>query len=45
MAKTLDELIAFLDGLDGRAPLAELIAELAELRVDCECAGRARAIF
>jgi cysteine dioxygenase len=36
MGKTLDDLIAFLDGLDERAPLAELIAELSELHVDCE---------
>ena len=36
MAKTLNELVAFLDGLEGRAPLQELVAELAELRVGCE---------
>jgi cysteine dioxygenase len=33
MAKTLDDLIAYLDGLDGPAPLPELEAELAELEI------------
>jgi cysteine dioxygenase len=36
MAKNLNELVAFLDGLDGRAPLQELVAELAELQVGCD---------
>lgn len=36
MAKNLNELIAFLDGLEERAPLASLVAELDELRVDCD---------
>jgi cysteine dioxygenase len=40
MAKTLSELIAFLDGLHERAPLPQLMAELAELRVDCEELGK-----
>ena len=34
MAKTLNELIASLDGLKARAPLQELVAELNELQVD-----------
>src|SRR5262245_66062556 len=36
MAKTLNELVAYLDGLEGRAPLQELVAELKELQVECE---------
>jgi cysteine dioxygenase len=36
MAKSFSELIAFLDTLNGRAPLAELVAELAELQVACD---------
>jgi cysteine dioxygenase len=35
MAKTLSELIAFLDGLHGRAPLSQLVAQLQDLQVDC----------
>jgi cysteine dioxygenase len=36
MGKTLNDLIAFLDGLQQRAPLPQLVAELADLRVDCD---------
>jgi len=36
MAKTLNDLIAFLDSLQERAPLDRLVAELEELQVDCE---------
>ena len=36
MARTLDELFAYLDGLRGRAPLAELVAHLDELDIDCD---------
>lgn len=39
MARTLDELIEYLDGLDDRAPLDELQAELAELEIDVEDLG------
>jgi cysteine dioxygenase len=35
MAKTLNELMEFLDGLQQRAPLTQLVDELSELRVDC----------
>jgi cysteine dioxygenase len=35
MAETLNDLIAFLDKLDQRAPLPLLLAELQELRIDC----------
>jgi cysteine dioxygenase len=35
MAKTLNELIAYLDSLQERAALQRLVAELEELRVDC----------
>ena len=36
MAKNLNDLVAFLDGLQERAPLKRLVAELAELRVECD---------
>lgn len=36
MARTLNELIEYLDGLDDRAPLDELQAELSELEIDDE---------
>lgn len=36
MAKTLDELIEYLDNLEGRAPLAELMSELRDLQVGTE---------
>jgi cysteine dioxygenase len=36
MAKNLTKLVAFLDGLQDRAPLQQLVAELAELRVGCD---------
>jgi cysteine dioxygenase len=36
MEKTLDDLIAFLDGLDDRAPLPQLVAELTDLSVHCD---------
>ena len=36
MARTLDELFAYLDHLDERAPLEDLTAELRELDIDCE---------
>jgi len=36
MARTLAELFAYLDGLRERSPLAELVANLEELEVDCE---------
>src|ERR1700741_2052718 len=39
MSKTLNDLIAFLDGLEERAPLPELVAELKDLRVDCDELG------
>jgi cysteine dioxygenase len=35
MARNLDELICYLDGLTGRAPLGKLVTELDELDVDC----------
>ena len=35
MASTLDALFHYLDGLDGRAPLEELTAELAQTDVEC----------
>jgi len=35
MAKTLDALVRYLDGLTGRAPLAELVSRLAGLEVTC----------
>ena len=34
--KNLNDLVAFLDSLQARAPLQELVAELAELRVGCD---------
>jgi cysteine dioxygenase len=34
MAKTLDDLVGFLEGLEGRAPLRELVGELSELTID-----------
>ena len=39
MAKTLNDLIAFLDSLQQRATLPQLVAELADLRVDCDELG------
>src|SRR5438270_63693 len=33
MARTLDELVAYLDRLEERAPLDELVAELSELQI------------
>jgi cysteine dioxygenase len=36
MANTLDELVAYLDGLNERAPLGQLVAELDELRIGCD---------
>jgi cysteine dioxygenase len=36
MATTLNELVAFLDNLQERAPLPQLVAELQALRVDCD---------
>jgi cysteine dioxygenase len=39
MAKTLNDLVAFLDSLEERASLPQLVAELAELRVDCDELG------
>jgi cysteine dioxygenase len=39
MAKNLHELIAFLDRLQARAPLPQLVAEMGELRVLCEELG------
>lgn len=36
MARTLDDLFHYLDGLRGRAPLAELVAHLDEMEVDCD---------
>ena len=36
MARTLEGLFQYLDGLLGRAPLAELTSELAELDIGCE---------
>ena len=36
MARTLDGLFAYLDGLRERAPLAELVAHLDELNIDCD---------
>jgi cysteine dioxygenase len=35
MAKNLHELFDYLDGLEDRAPLPELVAQLAELKIDC----------
>ncbi len=35
MARTLDELVSYLDGLQARPPLDELAAQLRELDVDC----------
>jgi cysteine dioxygenase len=36
MTKTLTDLIAFLDSLEERSPLQQLVAELKELRVGCD---------
>jgi cysteine dioxygenase len=36
MARTLEALLHYLDSLQGRAPLAELTSELAELEIGCE---------
>jgi cysteine dioxygenase len=36
MAGKLDPLLSYLDGLTGRAPLAELVHELSRLDVTCE---------
>ena len=36
MAKTLDELFDYLDGLDDRADLADLLIELSQLQVRCD---------
>jgi cysteine dioxygenase len=36
MAKTIHDLFQYLDGLEERAPLQELVAELSELKVRCE---------
>jgi cysteine dioxygenase len=36
MAKTLEQLFQYLDGLTARAPLEELAAELSELKIDCD---------
>src|SRR6186997_3370169 len=36
MAKTLAELIVFLDSLQERAPLPQLVAELQELEIGCD---------
>jgi cysteine dioxygenase len=35
MAKTLAGLIRYLDGLDDRAPLADLLIEMSQLEIDC----------
>jgi cysteine dioxygenase len=35
MARTLDDLVAYLDSLEQRAPLDELVNELRELEIDC----------
>jgi cysteine dioxygenase len=35
MAKNLDELFRYLDGLQARAPLAALLAEVKDLNLDC----------
>jgi len=39
MARTLDELFAFLDQLDDRASLHELTSELRDLDIDCDDVG------
>jgi cysteine dioxygenase len=39
MAKNLNDLVAFLDSLQTRASLQQLVAELAELRVECDELG------
>ena len=44
MAKTLDQLRAYLDGLQQRAPLPELVAELSALEAGCD-AFREHLIF
>jgi cysteine dioxygenase len=36
MAKTLDELFHYLDGLEDRAPLADLLIELSQLAITCD---------
>jgi cysteine dioxygenase len=36
MARTLDQLIDYLDGLEGRAPLPDLVDELSDLEIDCD---------
>jgi cysteine dioxygenase len=36
MPKTLTDLVAYLDSLQERAPLQQLVAELTELRIDCD---------
>ncbi len=36
MARNLDELFTYLDGLDDRAPLRDLTEELADLEMDCD---------
>jgi cysteine dioxygenase len=36
MARTLKDLVTYLDGLQARAPLQRLVAELDELRVGCD---------
>ena len=35
MPHTLNDLIAYLDHLTARAPLAELVAQVRQLRIDC----------
>jgi cysteine dioxygenase len=43
VAKTLQQLFEYLDNLKQRAPLAELVAEMSELQLDCaEVAGYVR---
>lgn len=36
MACTLDDLVDYLEGLDGRAPLAELVAQVRRLQISCD---------
>ena len=36
MAKTLHDLCEYLDGLEGRVALPELVGELSELEIDCD---------
>jgi cysteine dioxygenase len=36
MAKNLSDLVVFLDSLSARAPLQQLVAELEELRIECD---------